>query len=127
MQDETVGYDSKQAEKFAEKVKSYVRLKELIMLASGDSIDFKSYEADMRFMIDNYIEADASRKLCDFDGMSLVDLVVEEGEKFVEKLPDSIKNNGKSVAETIVPISLVEPLIVATLPTTDILAPILFK
>lgn len=101
MQDETVGYDNKQAEQFAEKVKSYVRLKEMIMLASGDSIDFKSYEADMRFMIDNYIEADSSRKLCDFEGMSLVDLVVEEGEKFVEKLPESIKNNGKSVAETI--------------------------
>lgn len=101
MQDENVGYSKAQAEKFAEKVKSYVRLKEMIMLASGDSIDFKSYEADMRFMIDNYIEAGSSAKLCDFDGMSLVDLVVEQGEEFVNKLPDSIKNNGKSVAETI--------------------------
>lgn len=101
MSDEEVGYSVEEAEKFAEKIKSYIRLKEMIMLSSGDSIDFKAYEADMRFMIDNYIEADASRKLCDFEGMSLVDLVVDEGEKFVEKLPDSIKNDNKSVAEMI--------------------------
>lgn len=101
MSDEEVGYSVEEAEKFAEKIKSYIRLKEMIMLSSGDSIDFKAYEADMRFMIDNYIEADASRKLCDFEGMSLVDLVVDEGEKFVEKLPDSIKNDDKSVAEMI--------------------------
>ena len=99
--DKEVGYSTEEAEKFAEKIKSYIRLKEMIMLSSGDSIDFKAYEADMRFMIDNYIEADASRKLCDFEGMSLVELVVDEGEKFVEKLPDSIKNDSKSVAEMI--------------------------
>lgn len=101
MSDIEVGYSTEEAEKFAEKIKSYIRLKEMIMLSSGDSIDFKAYEADMRFMIDNYIEADASRKLCDFEGMSLVELVVDEGEKFVEKLPDSIKNDSKSVAEMI--------------------------
>lgn len=101
MSDEEVGYSVEATEKFAKKIKSYIRLKEMIMLSSGDSIDFKAYEADMRFMIDNYIEADASRKLCDFEGMSLVDLVVDEGEKFVEKLPDSIKNDDKSVAEMI--------------------------
>lgn len=101
MSDEEVGYSVEETEKFAKKIKSYIRLKEMIMLSSGDSIDFKAYEADMRFMIDNYIEADASRKLCDFEGMSLVDLVVDEGEKFVEKLPDSIKNDDKSVAEMI--------------------------
>ena len=71
------------------------------MLSSGDSIDFKAYEGDMRFMIDNYIEAGSSSKLCDFEGMPLVDLIVEQGETFVEKLPESIKNNNKSVAETI--------------------------
>lgn len=101
MQDAEVGYNAEKAEEFAEKVKNYIRLKEMIMLSSGDSIDFKAYEADMRFMIDNYIEADASKRLCDFDGMSLVQLIVDEGEKFVEKLPDSIKGGEKSVAEMI--------------------------
>lgn len=101
MMDKEVGYSAKEAEVCAENVKSYIRLKEMILLSSGDSIDFKAYEADMRFMIDNYIEAGASSKLCDFDGMSLVDLVVDKGEKFVEELPDSIKKNNKSVAEMI--------------------------
>jgi len=99
--DSEVGYSKEQADRFAEKVKNYVRLKDLILLASGDSIDFKAYEADMRFMIDNYIEAGASAKLCDFEGMSLVDLVVKDGEKFVNKLPEPIKNNEKTVAETV--------------------------
>lgn len=99
--DEKIGYDKKQAEEFAQKVKNYVRLKEMIMLSSGDSIDYKAYEADMRYMIDNYIEAGKSKKLCDFEGMSLIELVVTQGENFTDELPESIKNDEKSVAETI--------------------------
>ena len=101
MSDEKVGYSAQEAEKFAEKVKSYIRLKEMIMLSSGDSIDFKAYEADMRFMIDNYIEADASKKLCDFEGMSLVELIVEKGTEFIKDVPDSIINDSKSAAEMV--------------------------
>ena len=61
IQDEKVGYNEKQAQEFAQKVKNLLRLKEMIMLSSGDSIDFKAYEGDMRYMIDNYIEAGASK------------------------------------------------------------------
>lgn len=101
IQDEKVGYSEKQAQEFAQKVKNLLRLKEMIMLSSGDSIDFKAYEGDMRYMIDNYIEAGASKKLCDFEGMSLIELVIKYGEKCVDKMPDSIKNNKKAIAETI--------------------------
>ena len=101
IQDEKVGYNEKQAQEFAQKVKNWVRLKTMIMLSSGDSIDFKAYEGDMRYMIDNYIEAGASEKLCDFEGMSLIELVIERGEQIVDNLPDSIKNNKKAIAETI--------------------------
>lgn len=99
--DSEVGYTQTQAKKFGEKVKNFIRLKEMIMLTSGDSLDFKAYEADMRFMIDNYIEAGASKKLCDFEGMSLVELIVEKGEKFIDELPNSVKQNEKSIAEMI--------------------------
>jgi type I restriction enzyme R subunit len=41
--------------------------------ASGESIDLKAYEADMRHLIDTYIEADEPRRISPFDGMGLLD------------------------------------------------------
>ena len=99
--DEIVGYKPKVASAFAEEIKNYIRLKDLIGVASGDFIDYKTYEADMRFMIDSYIDADASKKLTDFDGMSLVDVIIRDGVDFINNLPEGIKNDTRSVAETI--------------------------
>lgn len=101
MQDDGFNYTAQEISALKEKVNNYIRLKQLISLASGDSIDLKSYEPDMRFMIDNYIEAGSSKKLCDFDGMSLIDLVIKKGTTFVEDLPENVKNDHKTVAETI--------------------------
>jgi len=101
MQHPSIGYSEQKVKTLHDEVNNYIRLKQLVSLASGDSIDLKSYEADMRFMIDNYIEAGSSKKLCDFDGMSLIDLVVKNGAAFDENLPESMKKNHKTVAETI--------------------------
>ncbi len=49
------------------------------MNASGETIDMKPYEADMRHLIDTYIEADEPRKISPFDGMPLLELLVRSG------------------------------------------------
>lgn len=45
----------------------YLKLREIIRKASGETIDLKAYEADMRHLIDTYIEADEPKKLSMFD------------------------------------------------------------
>jgi type I restriction enzyme, R subunit len=70
--------------------------------ASGESLDLKAYEADMRHLIDTYIEADEPRKISPFDNMPLLDLIVKTGiAEAVNRLPDGIKSNRAAIAETI--------------------------
>jgi len=72
-----------------------------VKLASGDYIDLKAYEPDMRFLIDTYIRADDSEKISAFDDMSLIQLIVERGVAAVDALPKGIRESQEAVAETI--------------------------
>ena len=72
-----------------------------IQVASGDYIDLKAYEPDMRFLIDTYIRAEESEKISAFDNMSLIQLIVERGVEAVEALPKGIRGSQEAVAETI--------------------------
>ena len=65
-------------------------------------LDLKAYEADMRHLIDTYIEADAPRKISPFDNLPLLDLIVKTGiANAINSLPDGLKGNRNAVAETI--------------------------
>ena len=57
----------------------------------------------MRHLIDSYIRAEDPITLTSFDNMSLVELLVREGEKALEKLPAGIRQNKRLVAETMAP------------------------
>jgi len=82
--------------------KHYLNLREIIRKASGETLDLKPYEADMRHLIDTYIEAQAPRKISPFDGIGLLDLIVKTGiaDAIAERLSD-MKGNQESIAETI--------------------------
>ena len=95
------GYTDKEVEQIKADVKHFESVRSEIKLASGDYIDLKAYEPAMRHLIDSYISADDSKKISAFDDMSLVQLLVEQGEKGLEKLPDSIRKNNEAMAETI--------------------------
>ena len=56
-----------------------LKLREIIRQASGETIDLKAYEADMRHLIDTYIEADAPRTISDFGEIGLLELIVKSG------------------------------------------------
>ena len=66
---------------FEEKVKFYVELKLAIGNDSGDFLDYKAYEPDMRKLIDNYIVASDSVKIGDFDDLTLLDFVQNKGKE----------------------------------------------
>ncbi|MFN9955100.1 MAG: restriction endonuclease subunit R, partial [bacterium] len=60
------------------------------------------YEADMRHLIDTYIEADGPRRISPFDDVGLLDLIVKSGiaEALAQKL-GGMTENRDAVAETI--------------------------
>jgi type I restriction enzyme R subunit len=80
----------------------YLKLREIIRQASGETIDLKAYEADMRHLIDTYIEAEEPRKISNFDNIGLLELIVNSGmADAISSLPDGIRSNRAAVAETI--------------------------
>jgi type I restriction enzyme R subunit len=80
----------------------YLKLREIIRKASGESLDLKAYEADMRHLIDTYIEADEPRKISPFDNISLLELIVKTGiADAINRMPDGIKSSKEAIAETI--------------------------
>lgn len=95
------GYSASEIETIKQEVKFYTNLRDEIEKASGDYIDLKRFEPAMRHLIDSYIRADESQKISEFDDLSLIQLIVEKGEKAVDSLPEGIKRNKESVAETI--------------------------
>lgn len=99
---EAAGYTSEQVDHLKGLQKHYLNLREIIRKAAGETLDLKPYEADMRHLIDTYIEAQAPRKISPFDGIGLLDLIVKTGiaAAIAERLGD-MKGNKEAIAETI--------------------------
>ncbi|MCY3003120.1 MAG: HsdR family type I site-specific deoxyribonuclease [Planctomycetota bacterium] len=99
---EAAGYSPAEIAGIKRNLDRFLDLREIIRKASGETIDLKAYEADMRHLIDTYIEADDPRTISPFDNMSLLELVVKSGmASAINSLPSGIKGNKQAVAETI--------------------------
>ena len=96
------GYSEADTGRIRQALDHYLKLRELIRKASGESLDLKAYEADMRHLIDTYIEADEPREISPFDGLPLLELIVKTGiAAAIASLPGGLKGNREAVAETI--------------------------
>lgn len=98
---ETAGFNKEEIARFEERLAFYLKLRETIRIASGEVLDLKAYEADMRHLIDHYIQADESTVITPFEDISLLALIESNMDKAIESLPESIKGNKETVAETI--------------------------
>lgn len=72
------GYDANRKKEIDDKVKFYLKLKNDISMASGDFIDLKKYEHDMRYLIDTYIDAKDSEKITEIDDFSLLKYIISQ-------------------------------------------------
>jgi type I restriction enzyme R subunit len=99
---EQAGYSTADIARIRQQLDHYLKLREIIRNASGETLDLKAYEADMRHLIDTYIEADEPRKISPFDNMGLLDLIVKTGiaNAIATKL-GGLKGNKNAIAETI--------------------------
>lgn len=96
------GYTQIQADKIKKQVEDHTEMRNAIKIASGDDIDLKRYEPEMRQLLDMYLTADASRTISNFGETSLLNLIVDSGiQAGLDKLPEKIKSSKTSVAETL--------------------------
>jgi type I restriction enzyme R subunit len=99
---DAAGYSAADIARTKQKIDYYLNVREVIRKASGESLDLKAYEADMRHLIDTYIEADEPRKISPFDKMSLLDLIVKTGiASAIATQLGGLKGNKNAIAETI--------------------------
>lgn len=94
-------YTPQEMKKFEAEVSYYIKVRDEVRLASGDYIDLKKYDPDMRHLIDTYLSADPSRVLNSFEGVSLVQLLVDSGIAALRNMKASTKRDREAVAETI--------------------------
>ena len=95
------GFTTAQINHFEERLDFYLKLRETIRIASGETLDLKAYEADMRHLIDNYIQAEESKIITPFEDISLLDLMESDIFSAIETLPEGIRSNPEAVAEVI--------------------------
>jgi type I restriction enzyme R subunit len=96
------GYSASETMRITRQRDKALEWRQVIRLAAGENLDLKAYEADMRYLIDSYVEADLPRKISAFDDVGLLELIIKTGvaEAIQEKFGKGASNR-KAVAETI--------------------------
>jgi type I restriction enzyme R subunit len=96
------GYTQAEADKIKNTVDNYTEHRNSIKAASGDYIDLKQYEPEMRQLLDMYLSADPSRTISNLGDSTLLEIIVEQGiEEATGKLPNAIRNSKEAMAETL--------------------------
>jgi type I restriction enzyme R subunit len=97
------GYDPREADAIAQEVKFYGEMRAAIKKHSGEELDIKPFEADMRQLLNTYVQADAAVPLGELGEKSLVQLIVDTGihDAIARKL-NAAHETRESVAEGII-------------------------
>jgi type I restriction enzyme R subunit len=95
------GYSGPEEAAIKAEVAHYAAVRDEVKLGAGEDVDFKQYEAGMRFLLDTYINASASEVVSEFEDTGLIQLIVQMGAGAIDKLPAGIKKDPEAVAETI--------------------------
>lgn len=96
------GYTPADIHRINQERDKYVKIRDLVRHASGESLDLKPFEADMRHLIDTYIEADESRGIFSSEDTGLLEIIGKEGiERAIELQFGGRKVNTDVIAETI--------------------------
>ena len=96
-----LGYGDTERSNILQKERFYFDLREKVRLRAGEFLDTKPYDADMRYLIDNYIDAKNSVVLSSFENKKLIQVILDTG--LAQTIQDKLSHLGskESVAETI--------------------------
>jgi type I restriction enzyme R subunit len=98
------GYSDAEAAALQKEVEFYGEIRSAIKKHSGEELDIKPYEADMRHLLNTYVQADPAQDLGDLDSLSLTDLIIKTGihDAIARKLDAKGKLSKNAVAEGII-------------------------
>jgi type I restriction enzyme R subunit len=96
------GYSTTDIDRLKKQIDYYLNVREIIRKASGETLDLKPFEADMRHLIDTYIDADETRKISDFDNIGLLKLIKKTGIFYaIDSQLGGMKGNRNAISEII--------------------------
>ena len=98
------GYSTAEIGSLNNEVEFFSDIRAAIKRHSGEELDIKPYEADMRHLINTYIQADPADPLGAVDNYSLVELIIETGihDAIAKKLNQKRNLSRSAVAEGII-------------------------
>lgn len=98
------GYSEAEAAELQKEVEFYSDIRAAIKRHSGEELDIKPYEADMRHLINTYIQADPAADLGDLASLSLTDLIIKTGihDAIARKLNEKGNLSKNAIAEGII-------------------------
>lgn len=98
------GYSDAEAAAIKAEVEFYAEIRAAIKKHAGEELDTKPFEADMRHLLNTYIQADAATDLGDLGALSLTELIVQSGihDAIAKKLNEKGKLSTKAIAEGII-------------------------
>jgi type I restriction enzyme R subunit len=98
------GYSDAEVTTLQKEVEFYSDTRAAIKKHSGEELDIKPYEADMRHLLNTYVQAEPAANLGDLDSLSLTELIVETGihDAIARKLNEKGKLSRNAIAEGII-------------------------
>ena len=100
---EDAGYSEVESKSIHQEVQDYYNLLKAVQLRSSDYVDMARYDAEMRYLLDQYIDADRSEVLEEMNDFSFLDLIVRKEEDYtVDEKNEKALGGQEGVAETLV-------------------------
>jgi len=98
------GYSDAEAAALQKDVEFYGEIRSAIKKHSGEELDIKPFEADMRHLLNTYVQADPAAVLGELAEMSLTELIIETGihDAIARKLNEKGKLSKNAIAEGII-------------------------
>ena len=98
------GYSDVEAAAIQKEVEFYSEIRSAIKKHSGEELDIKPYEADMRHLLNTYVQADPAVDIGKLGEMSLVELIIETGidDAIARRLNAKGKLSRNAIAEGII-------------------------
>jgi type I restriction enzyme R subunit len=98
------GYSDAEAASLKKEVEFYGDTRNAMKKHSGEELDIKPYEADMRHLLNTYVQADPALDLGNLSSLSLTDLIIKTGihDAIARKLNEKGKLSRSAIAEGII-------------------------
>lgn len=98
------GYSEVEADALRKEVEAYSDLRAAVKRHSGEELDLKPYESDMRHLINTYVQADPAAALGELDNVPLTELIIDTGihDAIARKLNEKGTLSRNAIAEGII-------------------------